>query len=155
MGGPMEDLAPWVSGRDVRSVALDFEATGQLSIIQRKVLDRLPTVCSPNISCIDSASLPSNRPRCISRWLSSEGFEGRASRIFALSWLTVVDAGRRGKVKGLATPEDGDTTARVNPSGSGCISALAGLPACSGAPAGRDIVVGAEARQLKVSSWRK
>jgi hypothetical protein len=80
----------------------------------------------------------------MSRWLSSEGFEVRASRIFALSWLTVVDAGRWGKVKGLATPEDGDTTTRVKSSGSGCFSALAGPPACSRAPAGRDIVVGVE-----------
>jgi len=84
----------------------------------------------------------------MSRWLSSEGFEVRASRIFALSWLTVVDAGRWGKVKGLATPEDGDTTTKVKSSGSGCFSALAA----------RDIVVGVEdpsAGREKLADLRK
>lgn len=74
---------------------------------------------------MDSASLPSNRPRCISRWPSFEGLESRASRIFSFNWLTVVAAGSWGKVRGLVTPVDGDTMINVKLSGSGRLSSEA------------------------------
>lgn len=62
----------------------------------------------------------------MSRWLSSAGFEGSASRIFVFSSLTVVVAGKCGKVKGPETPTEGDTTTSVNVSGSGRSSSTVG-----------------------------
>lgn len=75
------------------------------------------------------------------RWLSFEGFEGRASRILALSWLTVVVADMPGKVNGLVTPVDGDTTIRVKPSDSGLSSSPVEASIRAGVPRGEDMLV--------------
>jgi hypothetical protein len=88
-----------------------------------------------------SVSLPSNRPRCMIRWPSFEGLEGRASRIFAFSWLTVVVAASWGKVNGLVTPVDGDTMTRVKLGGPGCFSRPGGIAVPAGVSVGRDMVV--------------
>lgn len=92
----------------------------------------------------------------MSRWLSSTGFDGRASRIFAFSSLIVVVAGSRGKLRGLVTPMEGDIIWRVKVNGSGCSSSLVGASGPAGVPSGCDIVVAEQKGVLtnvKLGRW--
>lgn len=81
-----------------------------------KVIDydeRELTLCSPSTSSSVWLSRDSSFPWWIKRWRSLEGFESRESRILSLSWAIVVEAGSRGKLRGVLAERDGETMAML------------------------------------------